>query len=91
MLINNIKDFVNIARKNGICKYEKEILQDDYVWLQNEVDNLIKENISYSIFTVLDGQGREIYIVNGFWRINRLGYVVIKIPDVKIPDEGLIY
>lgn len=91
MIINDIEDLVKLAREKGICKDGNNIIQDDYKFIQNEIDKLIKENSPYSIFTAIDGQGKDINIVNGFWRINRLGYIVIKLSDVTIPEEGLPY
>lgn len=88
MVINSYKEFLEVANKLAIKQHKNNIIIDDYEWLSAEVKVLQKKGIDISIFTVINGDGDLMYLENGKWWADRMGYIVLKEGNIKILEDG---
>lgn len=51
---------------------------DYYVFDDYTTNSYLANATPYCIWTIINGEGKDLYITNGFYRIDTLGYVVTK-------------
>lgn len=88
-MITDLNEFMKIANKKAL-KQNNNIIIDDYNWLNKEVETLKDKSVEYTIFTLVHENGKYL-IVQGLYKINRIGHIVVKENNIKIPNEGLVY
>ncbi|HID0881346.1 TPA: hypothetical protein ACXDAY_002298 [Clostridium botulinum] len=88
MKVTSLNEFMKIANEKGL-KLDKQIIIDDYIFLNKEVKTLKEKGIAHTIFTLVC-ENDECLVVQGLYKINRIGHIVIK-ENITIPAEGLVY
>lgn len=54
--------------------------------------NFVRSQIKFNkVWTVIDGEGQDLYVIPGYHFVNRMGYIISNIPYEENCEEEYVY
>lgn len=79
-------DFEEFIKAGDFIPYHRDGEYIEYLWTDfDECGELIKNNKGIYIYTVVN-EGMSMWVLDGIWRVNRMGYLFSK-KYVKIRED----